>query len=81
MKDNKTTNTNPSTPFEITTLNKLKKGDYFKTVDKKGNASKTIYVKDDYSASERKFYVYKFSDICDSKLLKGATLVTTDFIF
>ena len=76
-----TTNTTPANTLEITTLNKLKKGDYFKTIDKKGNPSKTVYVKDDYDKSTRKYIVYKFSDINADKLLKGSAAVTTDFIF
>lgn len=66
--------------METTTLRKLKKGEYFKIV-KNGIPSKTVYVKDDYSYEARKFFVTKFSDIGDSRLLKGATIVTTDFIF
>lgn len=67
--------------METTTLKKLHKGDYFKIIKKDGTASKTVYVKDDYSYEARKFFVVKFYDVCDDRLLRGDTVVTTDFIF
>ena len=67
--------------MEITTLKEIKKGEYFKLVNSKGVAGATVYVKDDYDRSERKYMVTRFDDISSSRLLKGSQRVTTDFIF
>lgn len=67
-------------------LKELKKGDYFVKVKKDGTypmypKPNQVFIKDDYDRSTRKFFVFRFNDICDSQLLKGDTEVTTDFIF
>ena len=66
---------------EITTLKELKKGEYFRIVNKNGKVLPTVWVKDEYDRSERKYMAVKFWDICSSRLFKGEQTVTTDFIF
>lgn len=67
--------------MEIKTVRELKKGEYFKIVNAKGQASATVYVRDEYDREERKYMATRFDDISASRLLKGTQTVTTDFIF
>lgn len=67
--------------MEVTTINKLKKGDYFKTVSKNGKISKKVYVFDGYCKLCKAYTYTDFNDICNSHNAKKDKLVTTDFIF
>lgn len=67
--------------IEVVTLKSLKPGEYFVFIDRNGNPRHTVYVKDGYDRSAKKFEVFKFYDINDSKLVSGDRLVTQSFIF
>lgn len=67
--------------METTTINKLKKGDYFKTVSKDGKPSKKVYVYEGYCRVSRAYVYTDFNDICNDHTAKRDKLVTTDFIF
>ena len=62
-------------------LKDLKKHEYFKFVDKNGNLSKTVYVRDYYNRSYKKYYVYHFENVNIGKLYNGNKKVTTNFEF
>lgn len=67
--------------IEVVTLKSLKPGEYFVFIDRNGNPRHTVYVRDVYDRSAKKFEVFKFYDINDSKLVSGDRLVTQSFIF
>lgn len=68
--------------YNITTLNQLKKGDYFMTINNNySKVGKTVYVKDDYDHSYEKYYCYKFYDACSGRMFHGETLVTDCMTF
>ena len=58
-------------------LRKVKSGDWFK---RKAD-SKTVYVKDEYIRSNRRFECHDWFDINRYILLKPSTMVWVDFIF
>ena len=66
--------------MEITTLKKVKMGEFFKRL-RKGSPSAKVYVKDYYEPSEHKYWVYDYFDVNSGFFLKGSTEVTTDFEF
>ena len=67
--------------MEQTTVGKLNKGDYFTLKSYKGAAvsSRVVWVRSFYCPRERRYLVYRASDICDSKLMRGSDVVFTDF--
>ena len=67
--------------MEVTTINNLKKGDYFKTVNNKGEASKKVYVFEGYCRINRAYMYTDFDDHCSDHYAKKDKRVTTDFIF
>ena len=67
--------------MEITTIEKLKKGDYFKRINSKGEPSKTVYVYEGYCRINRGYVYTRFDDFCADRVAKKGTKVTTDFIF
>lgn len=66
--------------MEKTIISKLKKGDYFKKVNSKGELSKKVYVYDGYCRSNRK-YAYSSFDFKSDFYVKKDMVVSTDFIF
>lgn len=67
--------------IEVVTLKSLKPGEYFVFIDRNGNPRHTVYVKDGYDRLTKKYEVFKFYDINDSKLVSGDRRVTQSFIF
>lgn len=67
--------------MEITTIEKLKKGDYFKTINSKGEPSKSVYVCEGYCRIAKGYVYTRFDDICADRVAKKGTQVTNDFIF
>lgn len=67
--------------LEIVPLKTLKPGEYFVFVDKNGQPRHTVWVKDDYDRSTKKYVVFKFNDINADKQVKGDRDVTQSFIF
>ena len=61
-------------------LQQLQTGVYFKRF-RNGQPTNEVYYIEYYDPSERKYMVCKYSDISFGILLKGTTLVTTDFEF
>lgn len=59
-------------------LRDLKKGDFFKL---KNSETATVFVRDDYDRSSKKYSYYAFDDICRFGMRKGTTIVYKDFIF
>lgn len=71
--------------YPIVRLKDIKKGWYFHRINKRTDGLfcelSTVWCKDDYDPSTKKFFVHKYEDVNDSKLLKGDTYVTVDFTF
>ena len=65
----------------ITTIQMLKKGDYFVTVDKLDTESKTVYVRDTYDHSREKYECYKFDDVNKFRYFPREQLVTDEMTF
>lgn len=63
--------------MKTTTIDKLKKGDYFK----RKPDSKTVHVYDGYNRHSKKYDSYKFEDVSSFISLKKGTTVYTDFDF
>ena len=63
------------------TLKELKNGEYFTLKDYPSPRASQVYVKNEYDRSSKKYEVSKFLDFCDTRLLKGDTIVYTDFTF
>lgn len=70
-----------------TTLRKVKKGEYFTLTnevkyDEDGDVlRKYVYVRDWYSRKSKKYIVYKFSNVCDWREMRGDSIVYIDFRF
>lgn len=66
-------------------LKDVKQGEYFTLKDYEGVfgevSENRVYVRGEYDRSERKYDCGKFDDISYSRLLKGNTVVYTDFTF
>lgn len=67
--------------METTIISKLKKGDYFKKVNSKGELSKKVYIYDGYCRMTRKYAYSSFDDISSGFYAKKDMVVSTDFIF
>ena len=67
--------------IEVKELKDIKLGEYFVFIDKNGKPRQTVWVRDNYDRSTKKYEVFKFYDICDSKLVSGTRKVTQSFIF
>lgn len=63
------------------TVKDLKIGEYFTLKPYAEPTENQVYIRGEYDRSERKYDCGKFSDISYSRLLKGNTVVYTDFTF
>ena len=63
------------------TVKDLKKGEYFTLKPYSEPTEKQVYIRGEYDRAERKYDCGKFDDISYSRLLKGNTVVYTDFTF
>lgn len=66
-------------------LKNLKKGEYFTLKDYESTCGyvteNQVYIRGEYDRTERKYCCGKFADISYSRMLKGDTIVFTDFTF
>lgn len=67
--------------IEITTVGKIKKGDFFCIVKSNGKASPIVYVRDDYDRHFGKYYAYRYDDVNTGRLFDRNRKVTQSFIF
>ena len=66
----------------ITTISQLPKGCYFRLVNPAtGKVNPTVYVRDDYDRSTRRYCAYRFDDVCSSRDFKPDRTVCIDFTF
>ena len=63
---------------EETTIDKVKKGDFFKLSDKPNGK---VYVKDDYDRSERAYWCYEYYDVNSGRYFKKGKKVYVGFTF
>ena len=59
---------------QIVMLKEVKKGEYIRI-------GKSVYVRDDYVAGERKFIIYRHDDINRERLVRGSHIVEHGFTF
>lgn len=71
-------------------LKNVKKGDYFTLTDNvkfvdnvpySEVQSKYVYVKDEYERTTKRYWIHKFDDTCNCRLMKGDRIVYVDFMF
>lgn len=62
-------------------LKDLKRGDFFRRVNKNGKVGKKTFTKGEYCRAERKYYAEDCDDISNAPLLSGNVEVTTEFIY
>lgn len=62
-------------------LKELKKGDFFCKKAIEYPNENQVFIRGDYIRSEKKFEVYRFSDVNDTFYIKGDKEVFTEFIF
>ena len=65
----------------IKDFKKLKNEYYFKLVNSKGEATKTVYFLNGYCRSLKKYSISPFNDINKERFIKSTQLITIDFIF
>ena len=62
-------------------LSELKKGEYFTRKPVEYPTEKQVLIKGDYCRQDKKYNACHFDDINAEIMLKGSTVVYTDFIF
>lgn len=62
-------------------IKQLKKGDFFTLKPFSDPTDSQVYVRDEYDKSEKKYWVYKFSDVNSGRFMSGEKEVFTDFTF
>lgn len=67
--------------MEKVMLKDLKKGDYFTKKPIEFPSDSQVFIKEDYERSEKKYFVSRFSDFCDSSLMSGSKFVYVGFTF
>lgn len=64
------------------TLKEIKKGDFFRTIDRNGKEGKKTYIKGDFDRSEGKYLCTDFHDAgSEGRYFKGSQAITTAFEF
>lgn len=62
-------------------LKDLKKGEFFTKKDIPEPNFNQVFVRGDYDRSEKKYEIYRFSDVNACGMMKGDAEVYTDFTF
>lgn len=62
-------------------LKDLKQGEYFTLKPIAFPSESQVYVRDEYDRSEKKYWIYKWSDVNAGRFMKGEKEVFTDFTF
>lgn len=65
----------------VVPLREVKKGDYFLRIRKDGSTMNSVYIREDYDRSTKKYFCGKFDDISAGMQLKGDTPVLIGFTF
>ena len=67
--------------MKATTIEQLKKGEYFTLKPIEYPRESQVYVREDYDHSLKKYGASKFSDFCSDRYFKRGTIVYIDFTF
>ena len=67
--------------MEIKKIKELKKGEFFRRLSPSGLIGSTIYVKDYYERSSKKYYAYDYFDINYFRAFRPDQDVVVDFEF
>lgn len=62
-------------------LKELKRGEYFTLKPLQNPKESQVYIRGEYSRSDRGYLCPKFDDISIARILKGDREIFTDFIF
>ena len=62
-------------------LKDLKKGDYFTKKDISEPTESQVFIRGEYCREDKKYIVYRFSDVNDFQMMKGDKEVFTEFYF
>lgn len=62
-------------------LKELKKGDYFTKKDISEPNENQVFVRGEYCREDKKYIVYRFSDVNEFQMMKGDKEVFTEFYF
>lgn len=62
-------------------LKSLKKGDFFMKKNYPYPTEDQVWIRDEYDRTARKYWVHRWSDVNDSRLMKGDAKVFTDMTF
>ena len=62
-------------------LSTLKRGEMFTLKDISQPSGKQVWIKDEYDRTEKKYLITNFDDFNRFRLIKGNTVVYTDFWF
>ena len=64
-----------------TTIRALKKGDFFTKKDIDEPTHYQVWVRGEYDRTEKKFWCWRFWDVCDGAYFPASREVYTDFTF
>lgn len=62
-------------------LKNVKNGDFFTLRPLEEAKESLVYVRSDYDRETKKYEIYRFTNICDCRLMRGDRIVYVDFIF
>lgn len=62
-------------------LKELKQGEYFTKKDISEPTETQVFVRGEYCREDKKYIIYRFSDVNDFQMMKGDKEVFTDFVF
>ena len=63
------------------TVKELKKGDFFTKKPVECPDENQVWIRGEYDRSARKYSCTRFSDFCDTQLMRGDKVVFCDFTF
>lgn len=63
------------------TLKDLKQGDFFTKKPISDPAENQVWIRGEYDRANKRYSITRFSDFCDSQLMRGDREVFTDFTF
>ena len=67
--------------MEAKKIRDLKKGEYFTLRPIEEPKESQVYIRDEYDHSERKYWAYKWYDVCYGRFFSGDKVVYVGFTF
>ena len=63
------------------TVKELKKGDFFTKKELSAPNDTQVWIRGEYDRASKRYVITRFSDFCDTQLMRGDKEVFTDFTF